>query len=64
MDIAAVSVIMSQTQVQQSASMSVMKMAMQTAQQEAVDLVQALNSTSAVQAAAQPHLGTKLDVIG
>jgi hypothetical protein len=63
-DIALLSMAMSQSQVQQQASMSVMKLAMGNADQQGGDL-QALRSTTDVamlQQATQPHLGGNIDV--
>lgn len=66
MDIALMSMALSQGQVQQQASMSVMKMAMGDAKQQG-DAIQKLLSTadpSAIQRAAQPHLGGNIDLKG
>jgi len=66
MDIALMSMALSQSQVQQQASMSVMKMAMGNAEQQG-DALQKLMSTtdaSAIQRAAQPHLGGNIDLKG
>ncbi len=56
MDIAALSVMMNQSQVQQQASLSVMKMAMNTAEQNSV------NFTKMLEQSVQPHLGGKIDM--
>jgi hypothetical protein len=56
MDIAALSVLMNQSQVQQQASLSVMKMAMNTAQQNGTELTKMLEQS------VQPHLGSSIDL--
>jgi hypothetical protein len=64
MDIALMSIALSQGQIQQQASMSVMKMAMGSAEQQG-EVLQQLMSTanpSAIQHAAQPHLGGSIDL--
>ena len=64
MDIALLSMALSQGQVQQQASLSVMKQAMGNAEQQG-QAVQELISTSnpiAIQQAAQPHLGGNIDL--
>jgi Putative motility protein len=55
MDIAALSV-MNQSQIQQQASLSVMKMAMNTAEQNSVELTKMLEQS------VQPHLGSSIDL--
>jgi len=65
MDIALMSMALSQRKVQQQASMSVMKMALGNADQqgEAIQkLISTANVAAAVQHAAQPHLGGTLDL--
>ena len=64
MDIALLSMAMSQSQVQQQASMSVMKLAMGNADQQGGDLQALLGATdaAAIQHAAQPHLGGNIDL--
>ncbi len=64
MDIALMSMALSQGQVQQQASISVMKMAMGNAEQqgEAIQKVMSTTDATAIQHAAQPHLGGKIDV--
>jgi hypothetical protein len=47
---------MNQTQIQQQASISVMKMAMNTAEQNSVDLTKMLEQSL------QPHLGSQIDI--
>jgi Putative motility protein len=56
MDIAALSVMMNQSQIQQQASLSVMKMAMNTAEQNSVELTKMLEQS------VQPHLGSSIDL--
>nr|WP_308302457.1 YjfB family protein [Peribacillus deserti] len=55
---------LSQGQVQQQASMSVMKMAMGNAEQqgEALQKLMSTNNIAAIQHAAQPHLGGNIDL--
>jgi RNA-splicing ligase RtcB len=56
MDIAALSIMMNQSQVQQQASISVMKMAMNTAEQNSTGLTKMLEQS------VQPHLGSSIDL--
>jgi predicted sugar kinase len=56
MDIAALSVMMNQSQVQQQASLSVMKMAINTTEQNSA------NFTKMLEQSVQPHLGSKFDL--
>lgn len=59
MDIAAMSTMLSQANLQQQVSISVMKMAMDAAKVQAVDLTQMLQeSTKAMELSVNPHLGT------
>ena len=64
MDIALMSMALSQGQVQQQASISVMKMAMGEAKQqgEAVQRLMGTAIATAIQHAAQPHLGGNIDL--
>ncbi len=64
MDIAALSMALSQGKVQQQASISVMQMAKGTAVQQGDAMVDLLNSANvtAIQHAAQPHLGGNIDL--
>ncbi|MFJ8266895.1 YjfB family protein [Peribacillus asahii] len=64
MDIALMSMALSQGKVQQEASMSVMKMAMGNVEQqgEALQRLMTTTDTSAIQRAAQPHLGGNIDL--
>lgn len=61
MDIALLSMVMSQSQVQEQASMSVLKQAMGTAEQQVGDLLETMDTT-AMQQAAQPYLGGNIDI--
>jgi Putative motility protein len=56
MDIAALSVAMNQSQIQKQASLSVMKMAMNTAKQNSADLTKMLEHS------VQPYLGGSIDI--
>ncbi|MBO0961040.1 YjfB family protein [Neobacillus sp. MM2021_6] len=64
MDIALMSMVLSQGQVQQQASMSVMKMAMGNAEQkgEAIKKLLSTNDVTAILHAAQPQLGGSIDL--
>ncbi|CAN7152861.1 YjfB family protein [Paenibacillus sp. LjRoot153] len=62
MDIAAMSMAMSQSSLIQDVSLSVMKMAMDTAKVNADNMTAMLNQTSAMQQSVQPHLGGNLDI--
>ncbi|MHC0038705.1 YjfB family protein [Pseudoneobacillus sp. C159] len=64
MDIALMSITLSQGQVQKQASMSVMKMAMGNAEQqgEAIQKLMSTNEIVRIQHAAQPHLGGNIDL--
>jgi len=55
---------LNQDQVQQQASMSVMKMAMGNAEQqgEALQKLMSTNGAATIQHAAQPHLGGSIDL--
>ncbi|OCA89029.1 YjfB family protein [Pseudobacillus wudalianchiensis] len=66
MDIAFMSIALSQGQVQQQASISVMKMVMGEAKQQGEDLQRLMGTGNAVaiQRAAQPHLGGTIDLKG
>jgi hypothetical protein len=56
MDIAELSIVLNQSQVQQEATMSVMKMAMNTAEDNSANLTKMLEQSI------QPHLGSKIDL--
>jgi hypothetical protein len=62
MDIAALSMAMSQSSLMQDASLSVMKIAMDTAKVNAANMTELLSQTSAMQQSVQPHLGSGLDI--
>ncbi|WDL88493.1 YjfB family protein [Priestia aryabhattai] len=64
MDIALMSMSLSQGKVQQQASLSVTKMAMENAKQqgEAVKELISSSNVKALQQAAQPHLGGNIDL--
>ncbi|TMN21410.1 putative motility protein [Lentibacillus cibarius] len=66
MDIALMSMVLNQSQVQQQASISVMKMAMGNAERqgEAVQKLLSTNNVAAIEHAAQPHLGGNIDMKG
>ena len=57
MDIAALSMIMSQSRVQESAGIALMKMAMDTGKENATQMTEMIKNF-----AADPNLGTHLDV--
>ena len=63
-DVALTSIALNQGQVQQQASLSVMKMAMGDAKQQGAALQELMGTTnvSAIQHAAQPHLGGNIDL--
>ncbi|MFC7373002.1 YjfB family protein [Fictibacillus iocasae] len=58
MDIAALSIAINQSSVREQANLSVMKMAMDSSEQTAVNMAKMLES------AAQPHLGSTIDLKG
>ena len=63
MDIAALSVMMSQGQVQQQAGVSVMKMAMNVASIQGEMMTALLNETTkSMELSVQPHLGASIDI--
>ena len=64
MDIALMSMALSQGKIQQQASVSVMKMAMGNATQqgEALQQLMGTSNPTAIQHAAQPHLGGNVDL--
>lgn len=63
MDIAALSMVMSQTQVKQQANLSVMKMTMDTGNIQAVEMLEMLqDSTQALEQAIDPNLGRMIDI--
>ena len=63
MDIAALSVLMSQGQVQQQAGVSVMKMAMNVAETQGNMMTSLLGETAKIlEMSVQPHLGGSVDI--
>ena len=63
MDIAALSVLMSQGQVQQQAGVSVMKMAMNVAETQGNMMTALLGETAkSLEMSVQPHLGGSVDI--
>ena len=63
MDIAALSVMMSQGQVQQQAGVSVMKLAMDTASTQGEMMTALLGETAkSMELSVQPHLGGSVDI--
>ncbi|MCJ0929963.1 YjfB family protein [Virgibacillus halodenitrificans] len=66
MDVALMSMALSQGKVQQQASLSVMKMAMGDAKQEGAAMRELLSTTDAsiIQRVAQPHIGGNVDIKG
>jgi hypothetical protein len=62
MDLAALSMNLSQTKVMQDVSTSVMKIAMDTAKASAEGLTEMLSQTKAMEMSVQPHLGGNLDI--
>lgn len=64
MDIAALSMGLSQMKVAQQVGISVMKMAMDTAQESTADLTQMMEATAGgVEQAIMPHLGGNIDIV-
>ena len=63
MDIAALSMGLSQMKLAQNVGMSVMKMAMDTVEVQAVDLTQMLEvSTKMMEQSISPHIGGSIDI--
>ena len=63
MDIAALSVMMSQGQVQQQAGVSIMKLAMDTASTQGEMMTALLDETAkSMELSVQPHLGGSVDI--
>ena len=63
MDIAALSIISKQAQVKEQASLSVMKMVMNSSTEQTQALITMASETnSAMELSVNPHLGSKLDV--
>lgn len=63
MDIAALSMGLSQMKVSQQASVSVMKMAMDTAKGQMADLTQMMDAnTRVMEQSVNPHIGANIDI--
>jgi len=63
MDIAALSMGMSQAKIAQQTNISVLKMAMDMSKNQSADLTRMLQmSTGILEQSVQPHLGAKLDI--
>lgn len=63
MDIAALSIGLSQMKVSQQASISIMKMAMDTAKSQAADMAKMLEvNTKMMEQSVNPHVGSKIDI--
>lgn len=62
MDIAKMSIALNQAQVQQQASLSVMKMVMDKGKVQANDMLEMLGEGAEVPTASHPHLGGKIDI--
>lgn len=62
MDIAAMSMLMNQSKRMQDVSLSVMKIAMDTAKTNAAGLTEMLSQTKAMEMSVQPNLGGNLDI--
>ncbi|TYQ15023.1 UNVERIFIED_CONTAM: putative motility protein YjfB-like [Acetivibrio alkalicellulosi] len=63
MDIAAMSTMLSQSQIRQQASLSVLKMAMDAGKSQIQDMAQTINqSTKQMEQAAKPNLGKNIDI--
>lgn len=63
MDVAAMSTMLSQARVQQQASTSVMKMAMDSMKVQGADLTKMLEiNTKIMEQAVNPHIGSNIDI--
>lgn len=63
MDIAAISMMLSQTKIQQQAGISVMKMAMNTGENQVNELIEMLQkTTNALENSVTPYLGRNIDI--
>lgn len=63
MDIAAMSTMLSQSSIQQQASLSVLKLSMDTAKIQAVNMAEMLQqSTKDMEMSVHPHLGGNIDI--
>ncbi len=64
MDIAKLSTVLSQYQVKQQASLSVMKMMMDTGKVQAEDMLEMMGESISAPDASHPHLGGMIDIQG
>ncbi len=62
MDIAAISTLLSQQKVAQQESVSIMKMAMNTAERNNANLINIMDSAKSLETSVSPNLGTSIDV--
>ncbi|SDZ17701.1 Putative motility protein [Proteiniborus ethanoligenes] len=63
MDIAAMSSMISQSSIQQQASLSVLKLSMESAETQAANLTQMISDTSkSMELSVSPHLGANIDI--
>jgi hypothetical protein len=63
MDIAAISMMLSQSKIQQQAGISVMKMAMDTGENQVNELIEMLQETTiALENSVTPYLGGNIDI--
>lgn len=63
MDIAAMSTMISQSSIQQQASLSVLKLSMDSAKVQSANLAEMLqHSTKAMEMSVNPHLGGNIDI--
>lgn len=63
MDVVALSMGLSQIKVAQQANISLLKMAMNTSENQAIDLIQMLElSTKEMEQSVNPHLGKNIDI--
>lgn len=62
MNIAAMSMLVAQGNVRVEANMSIMKQALNVAEEQGVMLTKMLEATTNIEQLAEPHLGTKIDL--
>lgn len=63
MDIAAMSTMLNQSSIQQQASLSILKLSMDSAKVQAQNMAEMLQqSTKAMEMSVNPHLGGKIDI--
>ncbi len=62
MDIAALSMAMSQSSISQEASLATLKMAMESSDTTAANMTQMLGQVKAMEQSVQPHLGGSIDL--